>query len=95
MDYVEGHGKARDGNELTVRIKKAENGYILDLDDYAYEPMLRRILDSTVFVGGTYPAPTGSLLKAWYAMNEFFSRGWTGTVHGEIEEIPGEEGVVY
>ena len=45
MDYGEGHGKARDGNELTVKIKKAENGYILDLDDYAYEPMFQRILD--------------------------------------------------
>lgn len=94
MDYVEGKGR-KHGSLLSAKIKKAERGYILDLSDYAYEEELRRILDSEIILGGTYPAPDGSLLKAWYAMDEFYDRGWTGTVHGEMEEIPGEEGVVY
>lgn len=94
MDYVEGKGR-KHGSLLSVKIKKAEKGYIIDLSDYAYEAELKKILDSEIIVGGTYPAPAGSLLKAWYAMDEFFDRGWEGSVHGKTEQIPYEEGVVY
>ena len=94
MDYVEGSGKRR-GYNVRARIKKAEKGYIIDMANYVYEQELRKILDSTIIVGGTYPAPAGSLLKAWYAMGEFFDNGWTGTVHGKVEEIPYKKGVFF
>lgn len=94
MDYVEGNGKRR-GYNVYVRIKKAEKGYIIDMANYVYERELRRILNSTIIVGGTYFAPAGSLLKAWYAMDEFFDKGWAGSVHGNIEEIPYKEGVFF
>ena len=94
MDYVEGKGR-KHGSLLSVKIKKAEKGYIIDLSDYAYEAELKKILDSEIILGGTYPAPDGSLLKAWYALDAFLEPGWEGTVQGEVEEIPYEEGVVY
>lgn len=94
MDYIEARGK-RNNFSVNVKIKKAENGYIIDLNNYAFEKSLRKILNGDVIVGGTYPAPDGSLLKAWYALDEFFDRGWEGSMHGEVEPIPYAEGVIY
>lgn len=94
MDYVIGRG-VKDGAQVTVKVETDGKEYKVTCDRIRFEYEVSWILGRTVWVGGTYEAPHGSLLKAYYALAEFFKWDWEPEVHGEVEEIPYEEGVIY
>lgn len=93
MSGVKARGKK--GGKFLLADVIVDNGYDYFVSDTSYETELGIILNGTVFVGGTYPAPDGSLLKAYYALERFFDEVQDINVDGEIEEIPYEPGVMY
>lgn len=93
MDSIRAKGK-KDGKVVSIDVI-VDGGYRFFLSDTLYETEMQVILDGTVFVGGTYPAPDKSLLKAYYALERFFDEVQDIKVDGEIEEIPSEHRMVY
>lgn len=94
MDYVEGRGTKGNERDVVVAVMLAPNGYrVFAPPEYMRE--LEDILENPVLVGGTYEAPDGTLLKAYYAVDGFFRGKWESKVKGELEPIPYEPGVVY